>query len=160
MISFVLNGEPVSVDAPPDVPLLWILREECGAKSVKFGCGVALCGACTVHVDGQAVRACSWPLKDVQDKTVTTVEGLRGPDGGLHPVQQAWIKHNVPQCGYCQLGQIMSAVALLEAKPSPTDEDIDAVMSANLCRCGTYMRIRAAIHEAARAAKAPSQEPG
>lgn len=160
MISFTLNGERVEVDAPGDVPLLWILREECGKSSVKFGCGKALCGACTIHVDGQAVRSCVWPLKDVEGKSVTTLEGISPDPNKLHPVQQAWIEHNVPQCGYCQIGQMMSALAMLRLKPDPSDEDIDAVMSANLCRCGTYPRIRAAIHRAAELMRDADKEPG
>ena len=147
MIAFSVNGEPRSVDVPRDVPLLWVLREELGLTGTKFGCGMALCGACTVHVDVDAVRSCVVPVGEVEGKAVVTIEGLGR--GGLHPVQVAWMEGNVPQCGYCQSGQIMSAVALLRRKPTPTDEDIDAVMSANLCRCGMYPRIRRAIHVAA-----------
>src|SRR5262249_27863493 len=131
----------------PETPLLWVLREELGLTGTKYGCGMALCGACTVHVDGQAVRSCVTPVREVEAKSITTIEGLGA--GGLHPLQKAWIEENAPQCGYCQSGQIMSAAALLRAKPKPTDEDIDAVMSANVCRCGAYQRIRAAIHRAA-----------
>lgn len=147
-----VNGRAVDVDVPDDVPLLWVLREELGLKGAKFGCGKALCGACTVHVDGAARRSCVMAVGSVGDAPVVTIEQLA--DGGLHPVQQAWIEGNVPQCGYCQAGQIMSTVALLEANPTPTDDDIDAALSANLCRCGTYPRIRAAVHRAAALMKA------
>ncbi len=142
-----VNGVEREVDLPGDTPLLWVLRDELQLCGTKFGCGMALCGACTVHLDGQPLRSCVTPVSEVVGRTITTIEGL-GQDG-LHPVQQAWIEHDVPQCGYCQSGQIMSAVALLRACPQPTDADIDAVMSANLCRCGTYPRIRAAIKAAA-----------
>lgn len=143
-----VNGKTTEVDVPADVPLLWVLREEMGLTGTKFGCGKALCGACTVHVDGQPRRSCVLPCGSVGDKPVRTIEGL--PDGEtLHAVQRAWMEGNVPQCGYCQAGQIMSTVALLEANPAPTDADIDAVLSANLCRCGTYPRIRRAVHRAA-----------
>jgi aerobic-type carbon monoxide dehydrogenase small subunit (CoxS/CutS family) len=154
MIVFVLNEREVSVDVPDDVPLLWVIREELGLTGTKYGCGVALCGACTVHVDGEQVRSCVKPVGDVRGRRVTTVEGLGA--SGLHAVQEAWIEENVPQCGYCQSGQIMSAVALLRKKPDPTDAEIDAVLSANLCRCGTYVRIRRAVKRAAAAlASAP-----
>jgi isoquinoline 1-oxidoreductase alpha subunit len=146
-----INGHTFDIDAPADTPLLWILREEVGLTGTKFGCGRALCGACTVHVDGEARRSCVLAVGDVVGKKVTTIEGLAGPGGALHPVQEAWVHENVPQCGYCQSGQIMSATALLRKVRAPTDADIDAVMSANLCRCGTYPRIRAAIHRAAHA---------
>lgn len=143
-----LDGREVEVDVPDDVPLLWVLREELGVLGVKYGCGKALCGACTVHVDGAPRRSCVIGVADVAGREVRTIESLA--DGQtLHPVQQAWIEGNVPQCGYCQAGQIMSTVALLEANPQPTDEDIDAALSANLCRCGTYPRIRRAVHRAA-----------
>jgi isoquinoline 1-oxidoreductase alpha subunit len=142
-----VNGKSVEVDVPADTPLLWILREELGLVGTKYGCGQALCGACTVHVDGVPKRSCVTALSDVQGE-VTTIEGLAQGDQ-LHPVQQAWIEENVPQCGYCQSGQIMTAVALLRARPQPTDDDIDAAMSGNLCRCGTYPRIRKAIKRAA-----------
>lgn len=159
--SFRVNGVERAVDVEPDTPLLWVLREQLGLTGTKFGCGMALCGACTVHLDDQPVRACMVPVREVNGKQVLTIEGLAGsrpapegkaPEGTpppLHPLQQAWMEANVPQCGYCQSGQIMSALALLRAKPTPTDEDIDAVMSANICRCGTYPRIRKAIHAAA-----------
>ncbi len=148
-----VNGKAVEVDVPGDVPLLWVLREEVGLTGTKFGCGKALCGACTVHVDGQPKRSCVTAVGDVADKPIVTIEGL-ATQSELHPVQQAWLEENVPQCGYCQAGQIMTTVVLLRAKPAPTDEDIDAALSANLCRCGTYPRIRRAVHRAAELAKA------
>jgi isoquinoline 1-oxidoreductase subunit alpha len=152
MIELVVNREKRELDVEPDMPLLWVLREVCGLTGTKFGCGVALCGACTVHVDGEPVRACVTPVEECAGRSVTTIEGLgEGAAAALHPVQAAWIAENVPQCGYCQAGQIMSAVALLAANPSPTDEDVDSVMAANLCRCGTYPRIRRAIQRAAQA---------
>lgn len=147
MIVLRVNGKQREIDVDPETPLLWVLREELELTGTKYGCGIALCGACTVHVDGQPVRACVTRVSEVAGKAIVTIEGIG--EGGLHPVQAAWLAENVPQCGYCQSGQIMSAVALLRAKPRPTDDDIDAVMSANLCRCGTYQRIRAAIHRAA-----------
>lgn len=148
MTTFNVNGRTVRVTAEPDKPLLWILREDLGLPGTKFGCGMALCGACTVHLDGSAVRSCVTPLAAVEGKRVTTIEGLaRG--GRLHPVQEAFIEQDVPQCGYCQCGQIMSAAALLARQKSPTDDDIDGAMSGNICRCGTYQRIRAAIKQAA-----------
>lgn len=149
MVKLVVNGRPVNVDAEPDMPLLWVLRDRLGLTGTKFGCGIAQCGACTVHVDGQARRSCVLPVGDVDGKAVTTIEALGAT--GLHAVQQAWLAENVPQCGYCQAGQIMSTVALLRANPSPTDDDIDSALSANLCRCGTYPRIRRAVHRAAAA---------
>ena len=142
-----VNGIAHSVDLPDDTPLLWALRDGLGITGVKYGCGIAQCGACTVHIDGEAVRSCQIALGDVWGD-VTTIEGLGTPDA-LHIVQQAWIAHQVAQCGYCQSGQIMQAVDLLAVNPAPTDEDIDDVMSGNLCRCATYPRIRAAIHDAA-----------
>ncbi len=148
MITFSVNGQVRSVDVDPATPLLWVLRDTLGLTGTKFGCGVALCGACTVHVDGQATRTCVLPVSAVQGKQITTIEGLSS--AGEHPVQQAWIAHDVPQCGYCQTGMIMTAAALLKAKPQPTDADIDAAMT-NICRCGTYARIRQAIHTAAKA---------
>jgi isoquinoline 1-oxidoreductase alpha subunit len=147
MISLYVNGQATQVDADPDTPLLWVLRDHLNLTGTKFGCGVAACGACTVHLDGQAVRACVVPLAVSAGKRVTTIEGL-GRDGQRHPVQQAWIDLQVPQCGYCQSGMIMAATALLAAKPRPTDADIDAGIT-NLCRCGTYPRVRAAIHAVA-----------
>jgi isoquinoline 1-oxidoreductase alpha subunit len=151
-MKLVVNAKPVEVDVPPDVPLLWVLREELGLTGTKFGCGKALCGACTVHVDGAPKRSCVTAVGDVVGKPITTIEGLATPHE-LHPVQQAWLEENVPQCGYCQAGQIMTTVVLLRTKPDPTDDDIDAALSANLCRCGTYPRIRRAVHRAAQLAK-------
>jgi len=151
-VSFTVNGTPATLDLPPDMPLLWALRDGLNLTGTKFGCGVAACGACTVHVDGQAVRSCQTTLGDVAGLTVTTIEGLGNP-AALHAVQQAWVAHQVAQCGYCQSGQIMQAAALLSATPDPTDAEIDDVMSGNLCRCGTYPRIRAAVHDAARRLK-------
>lgn len=147
-MKFEVNGKEVSVEVPEDVPLLWVLREELGLTGTKFGCGKALCGACTVHVDGKARRSCVLAVGDVVGRRVETIEGLDA-DGELHAVQQAWLEGNVAQCGYCQSGQIMQAVVLLRAKPKPTDDEIDKAMSANLCRCGAYPRIREAIHRAA-----------
>jgi len=155
-----VNGEEREVDVPADVPLLWVLREELGLTGTKFGCGQALCGSCTVHLDGKPARSCVVGVGGVGEREVTTIEGLSGREGALHAVQQAWIDENVPQCGYCQCGQIMSAVALLETNPRPTDEDIDAVMSANLCRCGTYPRIRKAIRRAVASLEAARTEGG
>jgi isoquinoline 1-oxidoreductase subunit alpha len=145
-ISFTVNGRRQSVDVDADTPLLWVLRDNLGLTGTKFGCGIASCGACTVHLDGVATRTCVLPISAVEGKSVTTIEGLSR--NRRHPVQQAWIADDVPQCGYCQSGQIMAAVALLEDNPAPTDEDIDTAMT-NVCRCGTYQRIRAAIHRAA-----------
>jgi isoquinoline 1-oxidoreductase alpha subunit len=147
MIEFVLNGARVSVDAAADAPLLWVLRDELGLTGTKFGCGIGLCGACTVHVDGAAQRSCQTPVASIAGRSVTTIEGLSRD--GRSALQQAWIELSVPQCGYCQSGQLLSAAALLASHPRPTDADIDAAMSGNLCRCGTYGRIRAAIHLAA-----------
>ncbi|MBX3481009.1 MAG: (2Fe-2S)-binding protein [Caulobacter sp.] len=149
-VSLDVNGKTVTVEAGEDTPLMWVLRDEIGLTGTKFGCGIAQCGACTVHLNGQPVRSCSLPVSAAVGAKVTTIEGL----GGNHPAQQAWAKLDVPQCGYCQSGQIMSAAALLAENSAPTDEDIDAAMSGNICRCGTYQRIRAAIKEAAGIAKA------
>ncbi|MCC6317159.1 MAG: (2Fe-2S)-binding protein [Gemmatimonadaceae bacterium] len=146
-VSFKVNGKPTTVDVAADMPLLWILRDVLDLKGTKFGCGIAQCGACTVHVKGVATKSCQLPASRLAGADVVTIEGLT-PDGG-HALQQAWIQHDVPQCGYCQAGQIMSAAALLAKKPRPTDADIDSAMNGNLCRCGTYTRIRAAIHTAA-----------
>lgn len=148
MIAFSLNGEAVEADVPADTPLLWVVRDHFNLKGSKFGCGMGLCGACTMQVDGQAVRTCVLPVASVANRQITTIEGLGTPDS-LHIVQQAWIDNNVPQCGYCQSGQIMSASALLAQNPNPSDTEIDAAMSGNICRCGTYPRIRKAIHQAA-----------
>ena len=147
MTSFFVNGKPVKVDDDPATALLWVLCDSLGLTGTKFGCGMALCGACTVHINGEATRSCITTVSSVAGKKVTTIEGLSAD--GTHPVQQAWIAEDVPQCGYCQSGQIMSAVALLSKKPNPTDADIDGFMSGNICRCGTYQRIRKAIHRAA-----------
>jgi aerobic-type carbon monoxide dehydrogenase small subunit (CoxS/CutS family) len=157
MIEFVLNGSPVQVDVESDTPLLWVLRDSLKMNGTKFGCGAGLCGACTVHLAGAPVRSCQTPISAVSGLAVTTIEGIGA--NGLHPVQQAWIEGNVPQCGYCQSGQIMAAVALLAQTPQPTDDDIDGAMSGNLCRCGTYGRIRAAIHRAAELAAAANAQP-
>ena len=147
MVSFIVNGQRQSVDADGDTPLLWVLRDHLGMTGTKFGCGMALCGACTVHLDGAPVRSCLLPLKALEGKAVTTIEGLSKDRS--HAVQRAWIEIDVPQCGYCQSGQIMSAVALLKSNPQPSDADIDAALAGNICRCGTYVRIRRAIHRAA-----------
>jgi len=147
MARLTINGKTSEVNVDPSTPLLWALREQVGLTGTKYGCGVAQCGACTVHVDGKAVRSCIMPVSAAVGKPITTIEGL-SPDGN-HPVQRAWVEEDVAQCGYCQAGQIMAAAALLEATPKPTDAQIDDAMSGNLCRCGTYQRIRAAIHRAA-----------
>ncbi|WP_333676268.1 (2Fe-2S)-binding protein [Dyella sp.] len=147
MLTLTINGQEHSFDGPPDMPLLWYLRDTLGYTGTKFGCGMALCGACTVHLDGTAVRSCVTPVAAAAGRQVTTIEGL-SPDGS-HPVQQAWMKLNVAQCGYCQAGQIMQASSLLKSNPHPSDADIDAAMSGNICRCGTYTRIRDAIKLAA-----------
>jgi len=145
--SFNLNGKPVAVTAEPDTPLLWVIRDEIGLTGTKFGCGVALCGACTVHLDGAPVRSCQTPVSAAAGKQVATIESLSKDNS--HPLQKAWIAHDVPQCGYCQSGQLMSASALLQTNKNPSDTDIDNAMSGNICRCGTYNRIRAAIKSAA-----------
>jgi isoquinoline 1-oxidoreductase alpha subunit len=145
-ITFTLNGASQTVDVVPEMPLLWVLRDVVGLTGTKFGCGMALCGACTVHLDGQPVRSCSTPVKSVAGKRVTTIEGLS--PAGAHPVQRAWMEIDVPQCGYCQPGQVMSAAALLARKPKPTDAEIDEAMRGNLCRCGTYQSVRSAIRRA------------
>ncbi len=147
MIQLLINGQTHEVDVLPETPLLWVLRDAVGLTGTKYGCGLGLCGACTVHIDGRPNRSCQLQVGSLAGKPITTIEGLS--DDASHPVQQAWITHQVPQCGYCQSGQIMSAVALLAAKPKPTDSDIDQAMAGNICRCGTYQRIRAAIHTAA-----------
>jgi isoquinoline 1-oxidoreductase alpha subunit len=151
MTSFHVNGKPVQVDVDPSTPLLWVLRDSLGMTGTKFGCGMALCGACTVHLDGKAIRSCVAPVSRVEGKRVTTIEGLS--TNLTHPLQRAWIELDVPQCGYCQSGQIMSAAVLLAENPKPTDKDIDEAMGGNICRCGTYPRIRKAIHKAAELAK-------
>jgi aerobic-type carbon monoxide dehydrogenase small subunit (CoxS/CutS family) len=151
MITLSINGEPRQLDVDPSTPLLWVIRDYAGLTGTKFGCGIAQCGACTVHVDGRPVRSCVTPASVAEGRQVTTIEGVNGGKGGLHPVQQAWIDEQVPQCGYCQSGQIMAAAALLDRAPSPTDADIDAAMSGVVCRCGTYPRIRKGIKRAAAA---------
>src|SRR5258706_1897093 len=145
-----VNGKSVTVQSPPDTPLLWVLRDELGLTGTKYGCGIAQCGACTVHINGQATRSCQTQIDGLEGAQITTIEGL----GGTHPLQASWVKLDVPQCGYCQSGQIMSAAALLAQTPKPSDSDIDTAMSGNICRCGTYQRIRAAIKDAAGAVKA------
>src|ERR1700675_431186 len=154
-IQFTLNGKPQTVDVNPNMPLLWVLRDTLGMTGTKFGCGMALCGACTVHIEGTATRSCITPISSVGGKKITTIEGL-SPDRS-HPVQKAWIEIDVPQCGYCQSGQIMSAAALLATKAQPSDADIDDAMKGNICRCGTYQRIRQAVHRAAQLQGAPSK---
>jgi isoquinoline 1-oxidoreductase alpha subunit len=149
MVRLTINGSSMDVNVDPNTPLLWAIREQVGLTGTKYGCGMALCGACTVHVDGQAVRSCMMPVSAAEGKQITTIEGLAA-GGVLHKVQQAWLDHDVPQCGYCQAGMIMAVAALLKDKPQPTDADIDATIT-NICRCGTFQQVRAAIHAAARA---------
>jgi isoquinoline 1-oxidoreductase alpha subunit len=149
MVNLTVNGKMRAYDGDPEMPLLWYVRDDLRLTGTRFGCGAGLCGACTVHVNGQAARACQTKMSTLEGKSVVTIDALAA-NGALHAVQKAWITHNVPQCGYCQSGQIMSAVALLKTTPSPTDADIDRAMSGNICRCGTYQRIRAAIHTAAK----------
>ena len=144
MPRLVVNGKTHDVDADPNTPLLWVLREQIGLTGTKYGCGIAQCGACTVHMDGTAVRSCSLPVSEAEGKQITTIEGL-AQNGVLHPVQKAWLEHDVPQCGYCQTGMIMAVAALLTEKPKPTDADIDSTIT-NICRCGTFQQVRAAIH--------------
>jgi isoquinoline 1-oxidoreductase alpha subunit len=146
-VTLKVNGQTHTLDIEPEMPLLWALRDELQLTGTKFGCGIAQCGACTVHIGGVAMRSCSIPVAAAAGKDIVTIEGLASPDGKLHPVQAAWVAEDVPQCGYCQSGQIMAAVALLKEKPNPTDEDINGIT--NICRCGTYVRIRRAIHRAA-----------
>jgi isoquinoline 1-oxidoreductase subunit alpha len=155
MLRLKINGKEQIVERalPADTPLLWVLRDELGLVGTKFGCGGGFCGACTVHLNGTATRACQLRASAVAGMEITTIEGLAGSDGTLHPLQQAWLDHDVPQCGYCQAGQLMSAAALLITRPKPSDAEIDAAMSGNLCRCGTYQRVRAAIHDAAAASQ-------
>ena len=149
MITLQINGQQHDLDIDPDTPLLWAIREQTGLTGTKFGCGIAQCGACTIHLNGAPIRSCVTPARVAIGQQITTIEGIAENNGGLHAVQQAWIDEQVPQCGYCQSGQIMAAVALLEANPTPTDADIDAAMSGNICRCGTYPRIRRGIKRAA-----------
>jgi aerobic-type carbon monoxide dehydrogenase small subunit (CoxS/CutS family) len=146
-VNLSINGKQHSVDVEPDTPLLWVLRDTLGLTGTKYGCGISMCGACTVHIDGKARRSCKLPVSAVGEREVTTIEGVSA--GGLNVVQQAWIEEDVVQCGYCQSGQVMSAVALLAKNPSPSDSDIDAAMKKNICRCGVYQRIRKAVHRAA-----------
>ena len=148
MPNLTINGHPQQVDVDPDTPLLWVLRDTLGLTGTKYGCGIAQCGACTVHIDGVATRSCSVPVSAVEGSPITTIEGL-SPNGDLHPVQRAWIAHDVPQCGYCQSGMIMAVAALLKDNPKPTDADIDSTIT-NICRCGTYQQVREAIHAAAK----------
>ncbi len=145
--TLTVNGQTHQVDVAPDTPVLWVLREHLGLVGTKYGCGVAQCGACTVHLDGTAVRSCTLPVSAVGERAITTIEGLS--EDGDHPVQQAWLEHDVPQCGYCQAGQIMTAASLLASNPNPSDDEIEAAMNGNICRCGTYLRIRAAVKTAA-----------
>jgi isoquinoline 1-oxidoreductase alpha subunit len=156
MIKLTVNGKPRTVDVEPEMPLLWVLRDELDVKGPKYGCGIAQCGACTVHVNSEPVRSCSFPVSAAAGKKIVTIEGL-AQNGKLHPVQQAWIEHQVPQCGYCQSGQIMAAVALLRKNPNPTDKDIEDSMT-NICRCGTYARIRDAIHAASKGGRAAKKQ--
>ena len=144
MARFTINGKSHDIEVDPTTPLLWVLREQVGLTGTKYGCGIAQCGACTVHIDGTAIRSCSLPISEAEGKHVTTIEGL-AQNGVLHPVQKAWLEHDVPQCGYCQSGMIMAAAALLMEKPKPTDADIDAAIT-NICRCGTFQQVRVAIH--------------
>jgi isoquinoline 1-oxidoreductase alpha subunit len=146
MVKLTINGQSHDVDVEPDTPLLWVIRDTIGLTGTKYGCGIAQCGSCTVHIDGQAVRSCSLPVSDAAGKQITTIEGLAS-NGHLHKVQQAWIDNDVPQCGYCQSGMIMAVAALLKDKPKPTDADIDKALT-NICRCGTYQQVRAGIHAA------------
>jgi len=157
-VTFKVNGNPVTLDVPSDMPLLWALRDALDLKGTKFGCGIAMCGACTVHLDGKPTRSCVTPVSSVEGRAVVTIEGL-SPDGS-HPLQRVWREMDVPQCGYCQAGQLMTASALLATNPRPTDEEIDEAMNGNLCRCGTYLRIHAGIHEAARRMAAASEAGG
>jgi aerobic-type carbon monoxide dehydrogenase small subunit (CoxS/CutS family) len=146
-INITVNGKKQALDIDPTTPVLWVLRDHLDLVGTKFGCGMAMCGACTVHIDGVATRSCVLPVSAVADKSITTIEGLS--EKGDHPVQKAWLEHDVPQCGYCQAGQVMNAAALLKDNPNPTDEEIETAMSGNICRCGTYVRIKAAIKTAA-----------
>lgn len=161
LVKLTVNNQAHTVDVDPNMPLLWAIRDVIGLTGTKFGCGIAQCGACTVHLDGTPIRSCSVPVSAVASQKITTIEGISRD--GNHPVQKAWVEHQVPQCGYCQSGQIMSAVALLKQNPKPTDADIDAAMQGNICRCGTYVRIRQAIHtastEMAAAPKIPKSTP-
>lgn len=160
MLKIKVNGVEKEVDVPDDVPLLWVIREEFGLTGTKFGCGKALCGACTVHIDDRAHRSCITPVAMAKNRSITTIEGILGDDGSPHEIQKIWAEENVPQCGYCQSGQIMSALAMLTKKKGEVnDQDIDAVMTANICRCGTYSRIRKAIHRSAKVLKKQWEKP-
>jgi isoquinoline 1-oxidoreductase alpha subunit len=158
MITLTVNGDAHELDVDPTTPLLWVIREQIGLTGTKFGCGIAQCGSCTVHLDGSPIRACVTPVRSAVGRQITTIEGISDPIHGLHPVQKAWIDEQVPQCGYCQSGQIMSAVALLAGNSSPSDSDIDLAMSGHICRCGTYPRIRRGIKMAAAALRSESEE--
>jgi aerobic-type carbon monoxide dehydrogenase small subunit (CoxS/CutS family) len=160
MISLTINGRAQEFDVDPATPILWVIREHAGLTGTKFACGIAQCGACTVHMNGTPIRSCVTPVQAAAGQSITTIEGLGNALTGLHPVQQAWITEQVPQCGYCQSGQIMAAAALLESNPSPSDADIDAAMSGNICRCGTYPRIRKGIRSAAAAMAAAREASG
>ena len=146
-MQLTVNGKNLNVDVDPDTPLLWVIRDEIGLKGTKFGCGKGLCGACTVHLDGVAIRSCITPVSAISGQSISTIESLQSPSGELQSLQKSWIKHNVPQCGYCQSGQLMSASSLLASNPKPSDEEIELAMSGNICRCGTYPRIKAAIKD-------------
>ena len=156
MFTIIINGKKHDADVEPETPLLWVIRDTIGLTGTKYGCGIGECGACTVHVDGIATRSCSVTMEDVADRNITTIEGLSTE--ASHPVQAAWLENTVPQCGFCQSGQIMSVAALLSENPDPTDSDIDAAMEGNLCRCGTYLQIRQAIHDAARILRSRNQD--
>lgn len=149
-INLTVNSKKYEVDVDPSTPVLWVLRDHLNLIGTKFGCGVGSCGACTIHLNGRALKSCQLPISAVGGQSITTIEGIVAENTDLHPVQKAWLELDVAQCGYCQTGQIMAAVALLKTKPNPTDEDIDAAMTGNICRCGTYLRIKAAIHQAAK----------
>jgi len=153
-MKITINSEIKQFNVEPDTPLLWVIRDELGLKGTKFGCGMGLCGACTVHLNGMAIRSCITPISAVIDQSINTIESLSGSDGNLHELQKSWINHNVPQCGYCQSGQLMSASSLLASNANPSDEEINQAMSGNLCRCGTYPRIKKAIKEAAKSIQA------
>lgn len=158
MTTLNINGENHDVDVDPATPLLWVIREQIGLTGTKFGCGIAQCGACTIHLDGSPIRSCVTPVSAAVGMEIRTIEGISSAEAGLHPVQQAWIDEQVPQCGYCQSGQVMSAVALLESNPTPSDSDIDAAMSGNICRCGTYSRIRKGIKRASKVINAAAAD--
>lgn len=160
MITLHINGETHELDVDPSTPLLWVIREQAGLTGTKFGCGIAQCGACTVHLNGEPIRSCVTPVRAANDQQITTIEGIGRGEAGLHAIQQAWIDEQVPQCGYCQSGQIMAAVALLDTNAAPSDADIDAAMSGNICRCGTYPRIRRGIKRAAQTLASTTPDKG